>query len=159
MSEGETLYQPGYMPLKYCGATRDGVVRFTAEGVSLLSNGGRLSAADAKALGREITAASGVAEQFIEKARGDHLWGSVGREGDVLIVKHMRATARVRPIRNGRAWGCTACGRPVPFGEAMYVCESTPPFRWGKPRLCTACVAPLDPIDRIEAMVSFEVTR
>lgn len=146
----EALYQPGHAPLKFCGVTKAGVVRFTGDGAALLANGGRLSATDAEALAREMLAASNLAKEFIAQSRGEHLWDLVSTDGEIAVVKHRGSTGRMRPITNGKPWPCDACRRAVPAGEKMYVCEGTPPFRWGRPRMCSRCLVPLDPIARIE---------
>lgn len=153
------LYSPGYRTLRFCGADKSGNVRFTGDGAALLK-GGALSADDAKTLGAELREAASVAEEFMAKARGDHLWGSVGVDGAIFIVKHRGETARMRPVMNGRRrrnnfWECSACARRVATGSKMYVCEGECPWRWDDPRLCEKCVAPLDPIDRLELIVSF----
>jgi hypothetical protein len=153
----EALYQPGHAPLKFCGVTKAGVVRFCAEGAALLANGGRLTVTDAEKLGRELLAASSLAKEFIAQSRGEHLWDVISTDGAVATVKHRGSVARMCPVmngkrRHGRTWKCTACNRDVPTGEKMYVCEGAPPFRWGRPRMCFACLVPLDPISRIEAI-------
>lgn len=157
----EDLYHTGYMTLTFCAATRSGEVVFLSAGRDLLRRG-RLTSKEARALARELDSARGVAEHLLAKDRGDYLWGSVGRDGDVVVMKHLNRTARMRPITNGRRkgaipwWECTACGRGVPAGCRMYVCEGEVPFGWGAPRLCEDHTAPLDPVDRIAEMVDLD---
>lgn len=154
----EDLYQPGYVTLTYCAATRSGEVVFLPAGRDLLRRG-RLTTREARDLARELGDARTVADHLVAKDRGDYLWGSVGRDGDIMLVKHLGHTARMRPITNGRRrgpipwWECTACGKGVPVGCRMYVCEGEVPFGWGSPRLCEDHTAPLDPVERIAEMV------